>query len=101
MATKSFYKSAPIFLAFLCMGFGDVVSPLSALLKEEFALSHTSSQLVTFMGFIMFGLLSVPMGIYQGRKGKKYVLQIGLVVAFLGLLIPTIFGFNEFALLLL
>ncbi len=101
MGTKNFYKSAPIFLAFLCMGFGDVVSPLSALLKDEFALSHTSSQLVTFMGFIMFGLLSVPMGIYQGRKGKKYVLQIGLVVAFLGLLVPTIFGFNEFGLLLL
>lgn len=101
MGTKSFYKSAPIFLAFLCMGFGDVVSPLSALLKEEFALSHTASQLVTFMGFIMFGLLSVPMGIYQGRKGKKYVLQIGLVVAFLGLLIPTIFGFDEFGLILL
>jgi FHS family L-fucose permease-like MFS transporter len=101
MSNKNIYKSFPIFLAFLCMGFGDVVSPLSALLKEEFTLSHTASQLVTFMGFIMFGLLSVPMGIFQGRKSKKYVLQIGLVVAFLGLLIPTIFGFDEFTLLLL
>lgn len=101
MNTKNLYRSTPIFLAFLCMGFGDVVSPLSALLKDEFTLSHTSSQLVTFLGFIMFGLLSVPMGIYQGRKGKKFVLQIGLVVALLGLLIPTIFGFDEFALLLL
>lgn len=101
MSTKNLYRSTPIFLAFLCMGFGDVVSPLSALLKDEFALSHTSSQLVTFLGFIMFGLLSVPMGIYQGRKGKKFVLQIGLVVALLGLLIPTIFSFDEFALLLL
>lgn len=101
MSTKNLYRSTPIFLAFLCMGFGDVVSPLSALLKDEFTLSHTSSQLVTFLGFIMFGLLSVPMGIYQGRKGKKFVLQIGLVVALLGLLIPTIFGFDEFALLLL
>lgn len=100
MSTKNFYKSTPIFLAFLCMGFGDVVSPLSALLKEEFALSHTTSQLVTFLGFIMFGLISVPMGIYQGRKSKKFVLQIGLVVAFLGLLVPTVFGFDEFGLLL-
>lgn len=100
MSTKNFYKSTPIFLAFLCMGFGDVVSPLSALLKDEFALSHTASQLVTFLGFIMFGLLSVPMGIYQGRKSKKFVLQIGLVVAFLGLLVPTVFGFDEFGLLL-
>lgn len=100
MSTKNFYKSTPIFLAFLCMGFGDVVSPLSALLKDEFALSHTASQLVTFLGFIMFGLISVPMGIYQGRKSKKFVLQIGLVVAFLGLLVPTVFGFDEFGLLL-
>lgn len=100
MKSKSFYRSTPIFLAFLCMGFGDVVSPLSALLKDEFALSHTSSQMVTFLGFIMFGLLSVPLGIYQGRKGKKFVLQIGLVVALLGMLIPTIFGFELFALLL-
>ena len=100
MKSKNIYRSAPIFLAFLCMGFGDVVSPLSALLKDEFALSHTSSQMVTFLGFIMFGLLSVPMGIYQGRKSKKFVLQIGLVVALLGMLIPTIFGFELFALLL-
>lgn len=83
------------------MGFGDVVSPLSALLKEEFALSHTASQLVTFLGFIMFGLLSVPMGIYQGRKSKKFVLQIGLITALLGLLVPTIFSFDNFSLILI
>ena len=27
-------KSVPIFLAFLCMGFGDVVGPLTGLIKE-------------------------------------------------------------------
>ena len=93
-------KSLPIFLAFLAMGFGDVVSPLSALLKEEFVLSNTVSQLVTFMGLIMFGLLSIPMGLLQGRKGKKYMLQLGLTIALFGLLLPTIFGFESFALLL-
>ena len=93
-------KSLPIFLAFLAMGFGDVVSPLSALLKEEFVLSNTVSQLVTFMGLIMFGLLSIPMGLLQGRKGKKYMLQLGLIIALFGLLLPTIFGFESFALLL-
>lgn len=83
------------------MGFGDVVSPLSALLKEEFVLSNTVSQLVTFMGLIMFGVLSIPMGILQGRKGKKYMLQLGLIIAMFGLLLPTIFGFDSFTLLLL
>lgn len=94
-------KSIPIFLAFLAMGFCDVVSPLSALLKEEFMLSNTVSQLVTFMGLIMFGVLSIPMGLLQGRKGKKYVLLLGLIVASFGLILPTIFGFDSFALLLL
>ena len=94
-------KSLPIFLAFLAMGFADVVSPLSALLKEDFMLSNTVSQLVTFVGLIMFGILSIPMGLLQGRKGKKYMLQLGLIIALFGLLLPTIFGFDSFVLLLL
>ncbi len=93
-------RTVPIFLAFLSMGFADVVSPLSALLKEDFMLSNTVSQLVTFMGLIMFGILSIPMGLLQGRKGKKYMLQMGLIIALFGLLIPTVFGFDSFNLLL-
>ena len=48
----------------------------------------------------MFGILSIPMGIYQDRKGKKRVLLIGLVIAFIGLIIP-LFGLSSYALLLL
>ncbi|HPX05837.1 MAG TPA: MFS transporter, partial [Tenuifilaceae bacterium] len=56
-------KTFPILLAFLCMGFGDAVGPFVGLAKEQFALSNFEAQLIAFMGFIMFGLLSVPMGI--------------------------------------
>ncbi len=85
-------KTIPIFLAFLCMGFGDVVGPLVGLVKDTFGLSYTMAQLVPFVGFIMFAVLSVPMGIYQDRKGKKFILILGLVVAFVGLLLPMLNG---------
>ncbi|MGA2624057.1 MAG: MFS transporter [Bacteroidota bacterium] len=88
MKTKTF----PIFLVFLCMGFGDVVGPLVGLAKDTFNLSYTMAQLVPFVGFIMFGVLSVPMGIYQDRKGKKFILVLGLIVALVGLLLPMLNG---------
>ena len=85
-------KTVPIFLAFLCMGFGDVVGPLVGLVKETFGLSYTMAQLVPFVGFIMFAVLSVPMGIYQDKKGRKFILVLGLVVALVGLLLPMLNG---------
>ena len=85
-------KAYPIFLVFLCMGFGDVVGPLVGLAKETFQLSYTMAQLIPFAGFIMFGILSVPMGVYQDKKGKKPVLLIGLIVALIGLIAPMLDG---------
>ncbi len=85
-------KAMPIFLAFLCMGFGDVVGPMVSLAKDTFHLSTFMAQLLPLMGFIMFGLLSVPMGLFQDRKGKKYLLTLGLLIAFFGLIIPIISG---------
>ena len=66
-----------MFLVFLAMGFGDVVGPMVSLAKETFALSNFMAQLLPFSGFIMFGLLSVPMGLLQDRKGKKFILMTG------------------------
>jgi hypothetical protein len=54
------FKVVPVFLAFLAMGFLDAVGPFVGLAKTEFTLSNTVAFLVPFMGFIMFGLLSVP-----------------------------------------
>ena len=86
------FRAAPVFLAFLCMGFGDVVGPLVGLAEVSFGVSNFSAQLLSFTGFIMFGLMSIPMGVYQDRKGKKHVLMLGLFVALVGLLIPIISG---------
>src|SRR5579862_6425373 len=73
-------KTVPVFLAFLAMGFADAVIP--------------------FVGFSMFGLLSIPMGILQDKRGKKFILMLGLVVALLGLLNAS-FGLTSFARFLL
>lgn len=85
-------KTFPIFLAFLAMGFGDVVGPLVSLVKDSFEVSNFVASLMTTSGFLMFGVLSVPMGIFQDKKGKKFILSMGLLIAFLGLLIPVFYG---------
>lgn len=82
----------PIFLAFLCMGFGDVVGPMVSLAKESFGLSNFMAQLLAFSGFLMFGILSVPMGVFQSRRGKKMALTLGLAVACIGLVLPILGG---------
>lgn len=85
-------KAAPIFFAFLAMGFGDVVGPMVSLAKETFSLSNFMAQLLPASGFIMFGVLSIPMGILQDKKGKKHILMLGLLVALVGLSIPIFNG---------
>jgi MFS transporter, FHS family, L-fucose permease len=93
-------KTVPIFLAFLCMGCGDVYGPLTSQLQNTYALSNFMASLVTFMGFLMFGVLSIPLGILQDRKGKKFILALGLVAAFIGLILPILGNFVSFYLLL-
>jgi fucose permease len=82
-------RTLPVFLAFLAMGFGDAVGPFVSLAKGEFRLSNTVAALIPFVGFIMFGLLSIPVGLLQDKRGKKFVLLLGLAVALLGLLNAT------------
>ncbi len=89
---KNYLKATPIFLAFLCMGFGDVVGPMVSLAKDTFSLSNFVAQFLTFSGFIMFGLLSIPMGVLQDRRGKKKMMLLGMAIALVGLLIPIFNG---------
>nr|MBN2417189.1 MFS transporter [bacterium] len=92
-------KTVPILLAFLCMGFGDAAGPLVNLATEAFSISNAAASLIASAGFIMFGLLSIPMGIVQYRIGKKNVMLLGLSIFLIGVLIP-VFGLS-FSLLLL
>lgn len=88
-------RTLPVFLAFLAMGFGDAVGPFVSLAKSEFQLSNAVASLIPFVGFSMFGLLSIPVGLFQDKRGKKFVLLMGLAVALVGLLNAT-FGLSSF-----
>jgi len=94
------FRTLPVFLAFLAMGFGDAVGPFVGLAKNEFQLSNTVATLIPFVGFSMFGLLSVPFGVFQDKHGKKLVLMMGLCVILVGLLNAS-FGLSSFARFLL
>ena len=89
-------RTLPVFLAFLAMGFGDAVGPFVSLAKSEFQLSNAVASLIPFVGFSMFGLLSIPVGLLQDKRGKKFILMMGLAVALVGLLIAT-FGLSSYA----
>ena len=86
----------PVFLAFLAMGFADAAGPFVSLAKEQFQLSNFMAQLIPFVGFVMFGVLSVPMGVLQDKQGKKTVLLLGLGIMLAGILIPAVAGLSTF-----
>jgi fucose permease len=89
------FRTVAVFLAFLAMGFADAVGPFVSLAKDEFQLSNTVASLIPFAGFAMFGILSVPMGILQDKRGKKFILMLGLGVALLGV-VNAAFGLGSF-----
>jgi MFS transporter, FHS family, L-fucose permease len=85
-------KIIPVFFVFFAMGFADVVGPLVGLARETFELSFLKAQLLSLSGFIMFFFLSIPMGIIQDKRGKRFVLNMGLSIALIGLMIPILNG---------
>ena len=95
-SAPSFLRTTPVFLAFLAMGFGDAVGPFVGLARQDFHLSNFGAQLIAFTGFIMFGVLSVPLSVYQDRKGKKFILLLGLCVMLIGLVVASIAGLTTF-----
>ena len=88
-------RAFPVFLAFLAMGFLDAVGPFVSLAKKEFQISTAGASLIPFVGLSMFGLLSIPAGILQNRRGKKFVLLLGLTVTLVGVLNAS-FGLTSF-----
>ena len=82
-----------IFLVFLAMGFGDAAGQLVSVVEKAFGISPFAASLVSFAGMIMFGVLSIPMGVQQSKIGKKKMLTIGLIFFLLGAILPIV-AFN-------
>ncbi|MDR0969980.1 MAG: MFS transporter [Lentimicrobiaceae bacterium] len=94
MERKSNTKAVTaIMLVFLAMGFGDAAGQLVSIIEEAFHVSPFMASLVSFSGMIMFGVLSVPMGVQQSKIGKKKMLIVGLLLFLMGAILPII-AFN-------
>ena len=82
-----------VFFVFLAMGFGDAAGQLVSVVEKAFKVSPFTASLVSLSGMIMFGVLSVPTGVWQSKIGKKKMLTIGLILFLAGALLPII-AFN-------
>lgn len=77
-----------VYLIFLVMGFGDAVGPIVSYSKEEYGFSYSLAQLLSFFGFILYGILSIPLALCQYKYGKRKILAYGLFAIFLGFVSP-------------
>ena len=78
-------------MAFFVMSFVDLVGIGVDRVSTDMNLSATLAQLIPSAAFLWFLLLSVPVGVMQSRLGKRFMLNIGMVVTALGLLVPYFF----------
>ncbi len=81
-------KMLPVFMSFIVMGFVDVVGVSTGYIQQDFDLPDNLAQLIPSMAFIWFFLLSVPVGIFQDKWGKRNMLNLGMAITGLGMLIP-------------
>ena len=84
-------KILPVLMAFFVMSFVDLVGIGVDRVSTDMNLSATLAQLIPSAAFLWFLLLSVPVGVMQSRLGKRFMLNIGMVVTALGLLVPFFF----------
>jgi fucose permease len=81
----------PVLMAFFVMSFADLVGTGVDELKQSSDTPRYILQLIPFVAFIWFFLLSVPIGIWQDKIGKKKTLNLGILITAMGLFVP-LFG---------
>ena len=86
----SLSKLLPTLFAFYVMGFVDIVGVATGYIKLEFDLSDTLTQMLTMMIFVWFALLSIPIGVFQDKRGKKNTVNFGIILTGVGMLIPLV-----------
>lgn len=83
----------PVLLSFFVVSFVDLVGTGVDELKQNSNTPGYLLQLIPFVAFIWFFLLSVPAGIWQTKIGKKRVLNFAILITSVGLFVPA-FGNN-------
>ncbi len=80
----------PVLLSFFVVSFIDLVGTGVDELRQDSDTPLYVLQLIPFVALIWFFLLSVPVGVWQDKAGKKKVLRYGLLITALGLLVPVL-----------
>lgn len=80
----------PVLMSFVVMGFADLVGVITYHVKLDFQLSDNIAQLIPMFIFIWFFLLSIPIGIWQDKIGKKNMMNIGMGITAIGMIIPFV-----------
>lgn len=80
----------PVLASFFVMSFIDLVGTGVDELKKSSETPQFLLQLIPFAAFIWFFFLSVPVGLWQDKVGKKKVLLFGISVTALGLFVPIL-----------
>lgn len=89
----SLSRLLPVLLAFFVMSFCDLVGITIDRVKSPdiFSLGDFVIQFIPSVVFIWFFFLSIPVGVWQDRIGKKNILNIGMIITALGMFIPYFF----------
>lgn len=83
-------KILPVFLSFIVMGFVDIIGVATSYVKKDFQLTDFIAQFLPMMVLLWFFVLSVPVGVFQDKYGKRNMLNIGMVLQAIGLGLPFI-----------
>lgn len=83
-------KLLPLLLAFFVMGFVDIVGVSTGFVKKDFSLADDMAQLIPAMAFLWFFLLSIPVSVLQARYGKRFILNIGMLLTGTAMVIPFV-----------
>jgi fucose permease len=80
----------PLLVAYVVMGFVDIVGVSTGFIQRDFNLPDDSAQLIPAMVFLWFFLLSVPIGLLQEKFGRRKMLNLGMFISGLGMILPFI-----------
>lgn len=88
--TLTLRKVIPVLMAYIVMGFVDIVGVATGYIKKDFELSDVWAQTIPSLAFAWFFLVSIPSGVLQDRLGKKRMLNAGIALTAVGMLIPFV-----------
>jgi len=77
-------------MSFYVMGFVDLVGVATGYVKQDFGLSDSLAQLLPSIVFVWFALFSIPTGIFQDRMGKRFTVNLAMIITGIGMLLPIL-----------